>query len=70
MTSAGLHRRDVVQHRVQVGFGGQVDLLDPLAPAVDAVGPQPDLAGGLLAGDIQRAAAGLCPAVRDLEQQR
>ena len=30
-----LHRRDVVQHRVQVGFGGQVDVV---APTIDAVG--------------------------------
>ena len=62
-----LDRRDVIQHRVQVGFGGQVDLV---TAAIDAVGSQPDLAGGLLARDIQRASAGLGPAVRDLEQQR
>jgi len=29
MTSAGLTVRDVIQHRVQVGFGGQVDLVTP-----------------------------------------
>ena len=38
--------------------------------AAGAFGPQPDLAGRLLARQIQRAPAGLCPAVRDLEQQR
>ena len=62
-----LHRRDVIEHRVQVRFGGQVDLV---TPTIDAVGSQPDLAGGLLARDIQRAPAGLCPAMGDLEQQR
>ncbi len=63
----GLDRRNVVQHRVQVGLGGQVNLV---SAAADAVGAQPDLAGGLLTGDIQRAPARLRPAMGDLEQQR
>ena len=67
MTSAGRTVAMWSQHGVQVGFGGQVQLV---AAAADPIGAQPDLAGGLLTGDVQRASAGLRPAVGDLEQQR
>ena len=61
------HLVDVAERRLQIRFGGQVDLV---VGAAGAFGPQPDLAGRLLARQIQRAPAGLRPAMRDLEQQR
>ncbi|CFE48694.1 Uncharacterised protein [Mycobacterium tuberculosis] len=64
-----LHRLDLVEHGVHVGLCGEVDLLD-LRAAADPVGTQPDLTGGFLTRDIERAPSGLGPAVRDLEQQR
>ena len=57
---------DVAEHRAEVGLGGQVQLV---GQRVRPAGPQPDLGGGLLAGDVQRASAGLGPAGGDLEQQ-
>jgi hypothetical protein len=42
----------VAQDRGQVGLGGQEQLV---AQRADAVGTQPHLGGGLLAGDVQRA---------------
>ncbi len=66
-TSAGLHLVDVAERHLQIGFGGQVDLV---VGAAGAFGPQPDLARRLLTGQIQRAPAASRPAVGDLEQQR
>jgi hypothetical protein len=73
----GLHRVDHHQARLdfgdmaechlQVRFGGQVDLV---VGAAGAFGPQPDLAGRLLTGQIQCAPTCLRPAMGDLEQQR
>ena len=48
----GLHRLDMAEHRLQVGLGGQVELV---MAAAGPVGAHPDLAPRLLAGDIQRA---------------
>ena len=64
---AGLHLVDVAQRHLQIGFGGQVDLV---VRAAGAFGAHPDLARRLLTRQIQRALAGLRPAVRDLQQQR
>ncbi len=66
-TRVGCTCLDVAQRGLQVGFGGQVHLV---VRASGALGPQPDLPGRLLAGQVQRAAADSGPAVRDLEQQR
>ncbi len=63
----GLHRLDVAQRGLQVGFGGQVYLV---VGAPGAFGTQSDLSGRLLTRQVERAAARLRPAVRDLEQQR
>ena len=48
----GLDRVDVAEDRGQVGLGGQEQVV---AQCADAVGPQPHLGGGLLAGDVERA---------------
>ena len=54
------------QDRTEVGLGGEVELVvDPAG----AVGAQPDLAGGLLAGDVEDALLGLGRLGGDLEQQ-
>ena len=61
----GLHGVDDQQRRAstastwpstaaEVGLGGEVELV---AQRADAVGPQPHLRGGLLAGDVERPAA-------------
>ncbi len=61
----GLDHHDVAQHRVQVGFYGQVDHL--CAVTTGPVFAPPDLASGFFAGDIQRTSAGLRPVVGNLE---
>ena len=43
---------DVGEHGAEVGLGGEVELV---VHAAGAVGAQPDLGGGLLAGDVERA---------------
>ena len=53
-TRRRLHLVDVAERRLQIGFGGQVDLV---VGAAGAFGPHPDLARRLLAGQIQRAPA-------------
>ena len=58
---------DVAEHRAEVGLGGEVELV------VDrrrAVGPQPHLRGGLLAGDVEHPQPGPRGLRGDLEQQR
>ena len=45
---------DVGEHGAQVGLGGEVELV---VHAAGAVGAQPDLGGGLLAGDVEGAGA-------------
>ena len=47
----GLDRVDVAEDRGQVGLGGEEEVV---AQGADAVGPQPHLGGGLLAGDVER----------------
>ena len=56
----------MAQDGLHVGFGGQVHLI---VGAPGAFGPHPDLAGRLLARDIQRPPATLGPPVGDREQQ-
>jgi hypothetical protein len=63
----GLHHVDMAEHCLQVGLGGQVQLV---MAAAGPVGAHADLATGLLAGDIQRAPTGRCPLMSHLEQQR
>ncbi len=53
-TSDGLDLLDVAERGLQVGFGGQEDLV---VGAAGAFGPQPDLAGRLLTRQVQRPAA-------------
>jgi hypothetical protein len=53
-----LYRLDVPERGRKVRFGGQVDLV---VGAAGAFGPKPDLAGRLLARQIQCAPAGLRP---------
>ena len=53
ISRAGLDRLDVAEQRGEVGLGGQVEVV---AQRADPVGPQPDLGGGLLAGDVQHPA--------------
>ena len=62
-----LHLFDVAERGLQVGLGGEEDLV---VGAAGALGAQPDLARRLLARQVERAATGLRPAVHDLEQQR
>ncbi|CAM5256260.1 hypothetical protein SFUMM280S_05608 [Streptomyces fumanus] len=47
-----LHRVQVAQHGGQIGLGGQVQMV---VQGADPVGAQPDLAGRLLARDVQGA---------------
>ena len=49
-SSVGPDLLDVGEHRAEVGLGGEVELV---VDAVGAVGAQPDLGGGLLAGDVE-----------------
>ena len=63
----GPHLLDVGQDRAEVGLGGEVELV---VDAAGAVGAQPDLGGGLLAGDVEGAALVARGLGRDLEQQR
>ena len=66
---ARLDRVEVAEHGAEVGLGGQVE---PLVQGADALGPQPHLAGRLLAADDQgRAGVGRAggPLLGDVEQQ-
>ena len=65
-SSDGCDLLDVAEHGAQIGLGGEVELV---GQGVGSAGPQPHLGRRLLAGDVQRAAAGPRPAGRDLEQQ-
>ena len=58
---------DVPEHRAEVGLRGDEQ---PRPQRADALGAQPHLAGGLLAGDVEHRAALLGGAGRDVEQQR
>ena len=51
-SSVGPDLLDVGEHRAEVGLGGEVELV---VDAVGAVGAQPHLGGGLLAGDVEDA---------------
>ena len=66
-SSVGPHLLDVAEHGAEVGLGGEVELV---VDAAGAVGAQPDLGGGLLAGDVERAAPVARGLGGDLEQQR
>ena len=66
-SSVGPDLLDVGEHRAEVGLGGEVELV---VHAAGAVGAQPDLGGGLLAGDVEGAALVARGLGRDLEQQR
>ena len=56
-----------VEHGAEVGLGGEVELV---VDAAGAVGAQPDLGGGLLAGDVEGAVLVARGLGGDLEQQR
>ena len=62
----GLDLVDVAEDGGQVGLGGEVEVVVQRA---DAIGAQPHLGRGLLAGDVERA-AGLGEPGGDVEQQR
>ena len=63
----GPHLLDVGQHGTEVGLGREEELVvHPAGP----IGAQPDLGGGLLAGDVERAGAHPRGLGGDLEQQR
>ncbi len=62
----GAHLLDVGQDRAEVGLGGEVELV---VHAAGAVGPEPHLGGGLLAGDVEGPAVAARRLGGDLEQQ-
>ena len=66
-SSLGPDLLDVGEHRAEVGLGGEVELV---VHAAGAVGAQPHLGRGLLAGDVERAALVAGGLRGDLEQQR
>ena len=66
-SSVGPDLLDVAEHRAEVGLGGEVELV---VDAAGAVGAQPHLGGGLLAGDVEGAAPVARGLGGDLEQQR
>ena len=66
-SSVGTHLLDVGEHGAEVGLGGEEQLV---VDAAGAVGAQPHLGGGLLAGDVERAALVAGGLRGHLEQQR
>jgi hypothetical protein len=63
----GAQLLDVGEHRAEVGLGGEVELVVHTAAPV---GPEPDLGGRLLAGDVERAAPAAGGLRSHLEEQR
>ena len=51
----------------EIGLGGEEEVV---VDGARALGPEPDLRRRLLAGDVEGATAGTCPAGGQLEQQR
>ena len=62
-----LHRVQVAENRGQIGLGGEIEVV---VDRLDAVGAQPDLAGRLLARDVQRAVLVAGRLRRHVQQQR
>ena len=66
-TSSGPDVLDVGENGTEVGLGRKVELV---VDGVGAFGPHPNLRGGLLAGDVERALLARGGPGGDLEQQR